>query len=129
MKRGFVLTMDAMLALIVAAVFIATIIYYVNAPRLETEEYLYMTGGDFLAVADKDGSMLSAMEGRGSQLTDSIAEMPDNICINLTITDEAGARVTGAETGCKAPGRYVVSKRTIVNNTRIYVASARVWYR
>ena len=80
MRKGFVLTMDAMLALIVAAVFIATIIYYINAPKLETEEYLYMAGGDFLAVADKDGAIVSAMEGQGSRLTDSIAELPGNLC-------------------------------------------------
>ncbi|MFH0861519.1 MAG: hypothetical protein V1875_00680 [Candidatus Altiarchaeota archaeon] len=129
MKKGFVLTIDAMLALIAATVFIAVIMYYLNAPRLETEEYLYLAGGDFLAVSDVDGSILTALEGDGSPLADSIAYLPDNICVNITVDDALGGRVFGAETGCGAPDRYVVSRRTIVNNTRIYVASARVWYR
>ena len=129
MKKGFVLTMDAMVALILAAIFFTMIMYFVTAPKIKTEEYLYMVGGDFLTVADKEGSILSAVAGNTAAVDDFIDMMPDNICINLTVTNSSGYLFYKNDNGCKQSTKHVLVGRTIVNSTDDYIANVRVWYR
>jgi hypothetical protein len=129
MKRGIVLTIDAMVALIVAAAFIAAIMYFVTEPGLKTDEYLYNVGGDFLAVADKGGGIVAAMDGDPSRLSEFMDAIPDNICLNLTVTNVSGSVLLRRDNGCQGPAKYVIAKRTVVNNTRNYVCGVKAWYR
>jgi hypothetical protein len=126
--KGFVMTMDAMVAMMLAGAFIVAILYFVTMPQQLSEEYLYSFGGDFLTVADKDGSMLAALSGNRTPINDFLKTMPRNVCFNLTLYDRTGGALFSNATGCQEPARYVIIKRTIVNATDEYPARLRVWY-
>jgi hypothetical protein len=129
MKKGFFLTMDSMLALLVAAAFITSILYFVTAPALKTDEYLYAAGGDILAVADAEGSLEAALSGDAVPLEGLVSSLPPNLCVSLTVVNSSGGSVLAQDSGCGEPSRYVMSKRAVLNGTMPYTARARVWYR
>jgi hypothetical protein len=125
---GFVLTLDVTVALIVAAFLITMILYFVSAPKLDTQGYLYSVCDDFLAVAAKDGSLQAATSGDVGQADGFLHSMPDNLCLNLTISDAGGVSVY-ERSSCPIMGNFVICKRTLVNGTNDYVSKLRVWYR
>ena len=128
MKKGFVLTIDTMLALVVATLFITMIVYFVTTPKLKTQEYLYSVGGDFLAVLEKDGSLVAAVNGHPAGVEYLIGAVPANLCLNITITNATDHRVYSGG-GCPEAAKYVIAKRTLINGSDFYVVKARVWYR
>jgi hypothetical protein len=125
---GFILTLDVMVALIVAAVLITMILYFVSEPKLNTGGYLYDVCDDFLAVAQKDGSMAEALDGAPGRLDGFMDSMPANLCLNLTISDVGGADVYG-KSNCPQGGNFVICRRTVVNGTSDYASKMRVGYR
>jgi hypothetical protein len=126
--RGFILTMDTMVALMLAAGFIVAIMYLVTMPQKENESLLYSLGGDFLAVSDNDGTLLAALLGNTTPVNSLLKSMPNNICMNLSLLDTSGNVLFSNSTGCREPTRYVLVKRTIVNATTDYTARLRIWY-
>jgi hypothetical protein len=129
MRKGFVLTLDVMAAILIAVVFTTSMMYFVTQPKLKTDEYLYMVSQDFLTVADRDGSLLSAVCGDADSINEFLDDIPANMCLNLTVVDEGANVVFDNSTGCGEPTRHVMGKRTIVNATQAYTARLRVWYR
>ena len=128
--RGFVLTMDVIVALVIASFLFSTIMFFMSRPRPKSQEYLYSLALDFLTVADKDGSILEAVDGDPGRINEYLFDVQSsNLCLNLTVLDAAGAGVFSNSTGCPPPIRQVIGKRTVVNNSRNYVARLRVWYR
>jgi len=128
-SKGFILTMDVMVALVVAAVLIVMIMYFVSAPKLDTQGYLYSVCDDFLTVAGKDGSLAAAANGDVGQVDGFLYSMPGNLCLNLTISNAGGYVVHSNSSVCPSPVRFVLCKRTIVNYTNGYVTKLGVWYR
>jgi len=127
--RGFVLTMDSMVALVMATVFIVAILHFASTPTIQADDYMFSFAGDVLAVADKDGSILHALSGDSTSIGELMDSASENMCLNLTVTDSLDKRVYTRSTGCGEPARYVTAKRTIVNNTSDYTAELRVWLR
>ncbi|MFH1055428.1 MAG: hypothetical protein V1744_04970, partial [Candidatus Altiarchaeota archaeon] len=84
---------------------------------------------DFLTVAEKDGSIGAALEGDSTSLGQFIDEMPNNLCLNITVVNESSGVLYSGASGCPEPVKYVIGRRTIVNNTVNYMAKLRVWYR
>jgi hypothetical protein len=127
MKKGFVLTLDSMLALVTAAAFVTAIMYFVTAPTVDTGKQLYGVADDFLTVADRDGGLTEAVLGNSTRLSTFLKEMPVNLCVNVTVYNRSGGVLFSNSTDCPTPHRFVIAKRTIVNNTSDYMAKARVW--
>ncbi len=129
MKKGFILTMDAMVALMVGAVLVTGILYFVTRPSHDTGEQMYAAAADFLAVGDKEGSIVDALNGRPGDVSELMYSMPHNLCLNLTVVNASGQVFYSNSSGCNESYSYVMAKRIIVNGTDYYTARARVWSR
>jgi hypothetical protein len=125
--RGFVLTLDVIIALIIASFLVASIMYLVTQPKINVFDYLYKVALDFLTVAEKDGSLNAAVNGNSSRLNDFIASMPDTLCMNVTIYDNSSGIVYTNSSDCPAPVTYVMAWRSFMNGTDFYMASGGVW--
>ena len=129
MKKGFVLTLDAMVALILAAIFFSTIMYLTTAPKQKNDEYLFAAAQDILTVSDKDGSLTKAASGDILAVDEYIKTMPDNLCVSLTIANSTGETLFTDGNGCPEPTKYIIARRTVTNGTDRHIAKARVWYK
>jgi len=128
MRKGFVLTMDAMLALIVATLFLTMTLYLVSAREHENDQYLYILSQDLLTVADKMGYLSQAADSDSTNMSDWLDAMPENICVNATIVDEE-ENVVWEKATCEAPATYVLGRRAVTSGGKNYVSTARVWYK
>jgi hypothetical protein len=129
MGRGFILTLDVMIAIVLAAVLSSLILSLSMNQGISVEGFLYSLGNDFLAVGDKEGSLSDALSGSPERLNSLVDSMPGNICVNVSVIEQGGSVTYSKWTDCDYPGEYVVAKRTIVDSGGYHMASIRVWYR
>lgn len=128
-RRGFILTLDAMLALFIATMMVMVILEMSQEPDIRTEDYLYSFAVDFLTVAEKDESLRDVLRGNSTRLNSMLYGNPDNMCLNVTILDDDLNVVFSNQTQCGPAESAVHFKRSFPYGTDFYVAELEVWYR
>jgi len=127
--KGIVLTLDSILALVIAASMIVVMLNMTESPEYTSKDYLYSYMVDFLTVAEKDLTLRKVVEGNNTPANDFLHSQPDNLCFNLSIYDEQGNMVYTNSTDCSDKGWNVMVKRSFLEKTSFYMAELKGWYR
>lgn len=117
MKKGFVVTIDAILALIIFLFFINLLI------KLPTEKSysLNRIGMDITSVLEKK---------RNFNVNEILT--PDNVCVKIDVYenyfDESNLISTVTKFGCAEPMNEIYTWRTFYNGS-FYIIRATLWYK
>ena len=129
MKKGFVLTMDVLVALVVAAVLISSIMYFATKPRIEPSKRLYLVGSDILAVSDKQEILDLAIDGDSTEIESFFTDIQANLCLDLNVTNSTYETVYDLTNGCSKSNYFIIQKRSITKNESVYLARLKIWQR
>ncbi len=132
-RHGAVFTLDALLALLAAAILFTAILFFMS--RVESAPFsrdvLATLAEDSLAVLEKDGSLLDAhVTGSNATLLRYLDALPLRFCGRLGISDAEGNLLVAAQrSGCETPEEQAVARRVFVGH-RSDAALARMdaWY-
>lgn len=143
MRRGVVFTLDALVAVVIAATALVVVVQLLS---LRTGEWykeiaLYNAAQDFLTSRDKDGTLKAIFTMTDADATSTLNSLmrfqipPSMVAkINITICTYSGAftctrNVVAGENGT-TPTKSVVRRMfTDTENNRYGIAVMEVWYR
>ncbi len=137
MKHGFVISMDAMLALAVTFILFVSATAYLATVKSEAKNSAFLKdfSMDTATVLEKSGELKRAVNGSGSEIANTLNRLPEPICIEVQIfnaSDLQNAEISVLKNGCNAKyfekaiakrGFYAESKRTF------YLAKISAWYK
>lgn len=129
MRKGFIYTLDVLLALVVCALTISAIMHFVSAPTLDTKKVMVVRAQDILAVCDMGGLIEKHIKGDSLPLDDFFGAVGDNICMDMDVRNSSLDYIVVKATGCGTPHDYVVVRRTVIVDDINYIARLRTWYR
>ena len=135
-KKGFALTIDASIAVLIALLLITGSLFYLSQNSYSGfEDSLYYNAIDSLAVLEKSGAITDlALNSDDSSTTSYFDNLPYSTCARLEMFRENGDGsrtkvVAIARDGCTIPDRYAIGRRVIVSRGNIYLAELEVWRR
>jgi hypothetical protein len=135
-KKGFVLTMDAAIAVLIAMLMIFGSLFYLQQNSYSgNEDSLYFSAIDSLAVMEKAGALRSYAVGGSTAQVDSLFEnLPYNECAELTVyveADDGSEQKIGSasRSGCGFPDRYAMTRRVFAADGNVYLSELEVWRR
>jgi hypothetical protein len=132
-KKGVVLTLDAIFALIVAVLMILWTLQYlanITTPAYN-KQALSRLGQDALTVMEKENILRDAMEtGSISHIIHFFNSTPEQICHNLTIKYLGQTTMLAVtKIGCDTNTEPVIARRAFISYDRqIYFAELQSWY-
>jgi len=116
-NRAFILTTDAILAMIVSALIMTSALALVSrfeAP-LENARPLEDLSADFLAMLEKDGTLEdAAVSGGNGGLIAALGELPPSVCGHLQLYENGTVVMQANRTGCACDTDLVVMHRAFV---------------
>ena len=127
--RGFVASVDVMMALFIAIFVSLSILYLLSTRSTYPEERLYRYSTDILTVASKDGSFALGLSGNWTKLDGLLDSVGGNICFNLSVKDDGDVLLHNHLRSCGAPQTLVVGKRAVTNNSDTFLSELSMWYR
>lgn len=133
-KKAIIFTLDAILALLIAATLIISSLYYLskteNIPY--TEQGLYKISLDILTVLEKDGTLKTAVEeSSATEIQGFLDSLPVQICANITIYNTAQDNLLSVKkTACDSSEEKLFSRRVfIANSFSVYYAEMVSWFK
>jgi len=143
--QGYILSLDALLALLIAGFLISATLYLLGPPGREArDEVLYRIAMDYLTVVEKDGSLSRAMIEAAINSTlpvkciytklDDYAKLYPSVCMTLRIRNEshtwACAGAVDDPEKCTHKGEEsVIVHRTFIAQEQPFDAEMEVWYK
>jgi len=136
MKKGFVLTVDAMAAASVA-ILMSFVIVGLASAKSPDMRLMYSAGGDLLSATDANGEMLKYSGYSAAQMQQSLQNtlqaLPKNFCGNLTVTifnaNDFTKSSAYSQSSCAAGAESSKSKRIFAdyNREKFGIAEISVW--
>ena len=155
---GFVITLDAILALTIAGLLVTYSMDLVSSKEFRHEDLLVEYGYDFLTISEKTGAMDNISRGCLADvngtfpctigLKELFAQTPDSICMEAEMylqdgqlyyhADNYNDTQIGTKTGClkrkygegdARPTMFVKVSRVIVENNKIRPVQLELWYK
>lgn len=129
-KRGFLLTIDGILALGILLIVLLLISNQIFQPELPRGVYLKQISLDVLKVLSYNGRINSALNGNTSAVREILEVLPSNVCMQLNLEDSINAStITIAKPGCAGFGNQLqTTYRTVVVGSNRYVARLESWF-
>ena len=124
-----IFTLDATVALAIAAVILSMAVFLVAEPKKQANEQLYQLSADVLAVAEGRNVLQALVNDDYSGWIDLRSAIPSRVCLRLRIRNESGSLVYTEQSDCTTEGDYSVTRRTFVCERRFYSAEMRAWMR
>ena len=133
-RHGAVFTLDALLALLAAAILFTAILFFMS--RVESTPFsrdvLVTLAEDSLAVLEKDGSLLDAhVTGSNVTLLRYLDALPLRFCGRLEFSDAGENLLVAAQRGdCETPEEQrAVARRVFVGHqSGAAIARMDIWY-
>ncbi len=130
---GFVITLDALIAVMVASLMIGSAVQLMTARTFTTDDYLLSYSYDFLTVAEKSDSIDLLLDGNFTKIADMLNRVQPSICLRLEVTTVKGERVylkrTWDQRDCEGdPSSFISAVRVVPHGDDIYLANAQAWY-
>jgi len=137
---GFTITLDAILALIIAALMVASVGTMLSSKEDDLDDQLVQYGYDFLAVSEKTGALGNVIEFDTEAFKEIISTMPYSICINASMYMQDGTffyhadnfqNITSpdyATSKCKEYDTSVSVSRMITHGDEVYPITLKLWY-
>lgn len=130
MKKGFVITFDAIAALIflfIAGMIMANQIFYPTTPR---GVYLKQISLDVLTVLDKTDRLDSFVDENSTSIREILVATPDSVCMQITINDLTEDLAVMNKPNCGSYGKELqTAARMFVYNDDVYFAKIESWYK
>ncbi len=124
-----IFTIDSTVALAMAIVIMSTVMYMIAEPKPNKDEYLYEISTDLLTVADNRKALHKAVDGDTSGIELIKAATPPQLCLSIDITNQTKHIVFSTNTGCAQSMEYTVTRRNFIQNSKIYTAQMRSWFK
>ena len=139
-KKGFIISLDALVALLVFAVMLGSSAFYFGQVRFEAggSVLLKEVASDALTVLDKTNVLQNAVEeGTGSEIRSFLGRLPYNQCAEVLVysnADLGNASLSVLRQGCeKTFGELATVKRSFFvesnGNLGFYIAVLKMWTR
>jgi len=133
MRRGFVISLDAMFALLVAGVLLGGAAWFAARPAPDGWERadLRAHSAGLLAAMEDSGALARAVAGNSSEAHIFIDSTPTHWCGQLLIYNSTGSEIGAlTKSDCQVSEEWVQSRRSfaIVDvNATFYSAVLRSW--
>ena len=131
MKKGFVITIDAIAALS----FMLLSLYYIQSasfnPLVLKGTQLKQLSFDTISVLEKSGRLSEVVDGNSTAAREILLYSPESVCMQLSIAAENGTVIaTIDKPGCKGIGSEVqVSYSLFLHDGDVDSATIRSWYK
>jgi len=132
-RKGLVLTLDAVFALIAATTIITATLYYTGelSKVPYNKQALSKMSQDSLTILEKDGILVDAIEtGSSTTLAEFLNSTPNQVCARIDLKLINTSLIENAtKTNCNLSAEPVISRRSfIANNFTVYYARMESWY-
>ncbi len=134
-KKGFIYTLDAIFALVIAAIIIFASFQYLSQTHIArfNRSDLFRLSNDALAVMERNSGLSNVISGSMSSVQSYLNSLPAQVCGNLTVLSTSSMLIGNAvKSGCDNAGvdELVVARRVFVHsNSSTYYARLEAWYR
>jgi hypothetical protein len=127
--RGFVATIDSLLALGIAGLTILAVVSQAPVLVHGRNAEAYTLSADFLEYAYQSGTLESAVYRDTQKVRRDLALLPARYCAALSIYDDASTKLISISRPCPGAGRQKASaSKPFVLGGRFYVAQLEGWY-
>lgn len=135
-KRGFALSLDAAIAVVIALLMITGTMFYLSQnSHLSLEDPGFLVAMDSLAMLEKNGGLEDyAIVGSTIKINSLLGALPYDSCIRLTIY-QVGAGGSREKLGslskesCGYPEDFSIARRVFISGGEIYLAELEGWRR
>ncbi len=136
MKKGFIISIDAVIALLIAFAMLVSISTHFSASKhgFLADEKLSAVSKDVLTVLEKSGKLEEAvMENKNKELGKYLNKTSKNLCFELSVfdfDDDSSAFSSATKKGCKKnTGSVLSTKRSffVPKNEKFYWAELKSW--
>jgi hypothetical protein len=129
--KGFVVTLDSIIALIVTI----SLIILVSSPALRvrpsawSDAQVKRVSMDSLAILDKSGILARAVgQNSTSEIAYFMSTESTSLCMEVKVRGSDGYNLYAEKSGCTNEGmRVFLSKRTLIVGNKFYTAELRSW--
>lgn len=134
-RKGFIYTLDAIFALMIAAIIIFASFQYLSQTHIArfNRSDLYRLSNDALAVMERNSGLSNVVSGSTSSAQNYVNSLPAQVCGNLTVLSTGNSLIGNAvKSGCDSANvdELVVARRIFVHsNSSTYYAKLEAWYR
>jgi len=131
MRKGFVITLDALTALLFLLFAMMIISAYVFHPLAPRGVYLKQLSMDVAGILDKTDRLdVLIEENNSADVREIIQATPESVCMQLKINDKNGDEIAAVNKfDCGAYGKELqVTSRVFVYDGDAYTAKIESWY-
>lgn len=134
-RKGFIYTLDAIFALVIAATIIIASFQYLSQTHIArfNRSDLYRLSNDALTVLERNSGLSNVISGSTSSVQNYLNSLPTQVCGNLSVFSTSNSLISSIQkTGCNSANvdDLVVARRVFVHsNSSTYHARLEAWYR
>lgn len=135
-RKGFALTLDAAIAVLIALFMITGAMFYISQnSHLPLEDPVFVNSIDSLAILEKKGGLAEFVSsGSDTKLEELFGPLPYENCVRLTfyqVQEDLGLEKleTYSREGCRYPEDYTITRRIFADEGEIYMAELVGWRR
>lgn len=127
--RGFVLTLDVFLALMLLTLVMLMVLSQDYSSRQSSAISMRAFSMEMLASLEKSGALARSI-GDPPHLRQSLNGLQPNICARMTLMNSSGATLVDVQKqGCARSGDFYVLYRSFYTKGELYTAKSEVWLR
>jgi hypothetical protein len=133
MRKGIVLTIDAVIAL-VATSSLTTVMYF----NLSKTQQIQWTDSDIndvclesLAALELNDDLKYAIDSNSTSIIESFLDnlLPAHICGKIEIYDSGNSlKLSQTKANCTSGNETSIARRTFVSNSAVYYAKMEAWF-
>jgi hypothetical protein len=131
--KGFVITLDSIVALLLMLILLLTITstFSTVSTKSLSDVHLRQISFDTLTILEKSSMLNNAIKSNSSAEISSFLsrETPNNVCMLLKIFRGQEANFIIAKGGCKQKSEFQLARRSFVVGNDFYFAEISTWNR
>lgn len=129
-SKGYLLTLDAMVALTIFFLALIAGLIYLAQPESPRALYLKQVSQDVLVVASRTPVLDTALGGNSTALRDLLRKAPSNICLQFSIYDSISNQTLISDPSCITySGTLQTTNGYYYSNGKTYHTRMDSWYR
>lgn len=126
---AFAITLDAVLAVMVAGVVLTVSMELLVSREFVQDDYLLRYAYDYLAVAEKSGAVSRAIDGDIKPLKKLVDHIPASMCIELDVFSRFDSLVFHDQNFCVDQDKVSVASRLVLHEGEVYPTTIKLWYK
>ncbi|MFH1663274.1 MAG: hypothetical protein ABH986_00395 [archaeon] len=135
--KGFVISVDAVIALVIAFAMLFSIAVHFNESRLNSlnEAKLALVSEDVLTVLEKNSKLQQAvLQGKNNEIAKYLNKTSQNLCFEINLIDfdnNSSALSTATKKGCEKGISVISVKRSffVIEQEKFYWAEIKAWHK